>query len=137
MADYVPIRSIKTSDYVKVVKVNIDGNEWTMRPIGAADEMALSQAERRVELYDNKLKAIKEGTATKEDIARHEEYLDRYEGLEDRVVGLVCSVFNDGTDDNSQVKEWVRSIPLSVVFKIIEDIATQQADYEQAKDKSE
>lgn len=125
MPDFVPVRSIKTSDYVKTVGVEVDGKVWKMRPIGAADELALSQIERRVELYDKKLKQIKEGTAAQSDVDRHEEYVDRYEKLENKVIDIVCSIFTDETANNSQVREWALSIPMSTTFKIIEDIALQ------------
>lgn len=114
MSNYVPI-PIKTSKYVKTLKVDIDGNIWDMRSIGGADQMAIGQAERRVNFLQSK---IDKGEATEAD-------LDLYDQLEVKVVSIVSKLFSDGSDRNSQVKEWLAGIPLSTVFKIIEDIVEQ------------
>lgn len=106
---------IKTSNYVKSKKILVDGNEWTMFPPGAGDELAMNQAQRRINLLEQK---IKDSSATEADY-------DKYDELENRTYELFQKIFRDSTDDNSEVKGWLSSTPLVVIYAIMDDISKQ------------
>lgn len=106
---------IKTSNYVKSKKILVDGNTWTMTVPGAGDELALSQAQRRMKMLQSKLES---GTATESDY-------DLMDKLESRTYDMFVKIFKDETKDNSQVKEWVNATPLEVIGAIFQDIKKQ------------
>lgn len=111
---------IKTNDFVTTKKILVDGKEWTMTAPGAGDQLMLGQAQRRTEMIQKKVEA---GTATEAD-------LDMYDKLEDRMFSMFARVFKDGTPENTEVKEWLNSTPLVVIYAIMEDIKRQFEDKE-------
>jgi hypothetical protein len=106
---------IKTSDLNKVYKVEVDGQAWTMKAPGAGDELKMGQAQRRIALIDKK---IKDGVAVEADY-------DLYDELERSMFTIFTKIFKDGTDDNSQVEEWVKNTPLAVIIMATESIKEQ------------
>ena len=114
---------IKTEQFFKKRKINIDGNEWTMIAPGAGDELALSQADRRLKIINKRVEA---DTATLEDV-------DQAEALEARTFGIFEKMFNDGTPGNQSVKDWIAQTPLAVIYMVVEDIKKQS----EAKDAAE
>lgn len=118
---------IKTSKYVKPLKVNIDGNDWTMITPGAGTEIRMGQIQRRITILDKK---IKDETATDED-------LDKYDEYEKQSFEYLLAIFKDGTEDNASVAKWLKSIPLSVANEIILDINTQKNEKEATSETTE
>jgi hypothetical protein len=114
---------IKTGNYLKKRKINIDGNEWTMIAPGAGDELALSQADRRLKIINKKVEA---DTATMEDI-------DAAEALEARTFSIFEKMFNDGTPENQSVKDWIAETPLAVIYMIVEEIKKQSEEKDAAE----
>lgn len=114
---------IQTKDYIQSKKILIDGKEWTMTAPGAGDELMLGQGKRRAERLEKKIAA---------DTATDEEY-DLYDKIEDRMFAIFHKVFKDGTEDNSEVKAWLDTTPMVIVYKIMEDI-TAQAEAERSKE---
>lgn len=112
---------IKTDKYIKVKKILVDGNEWTMKVPGAGDELAMSQATRRIKQLDAKIEAK---TATDADY-------DKYDQLENDILERFTNMFQDGTPENNQVKAWLSATPMVVVQMAIEDIK-KQADAKKA-----
>lgn len=106
---------IKTSDYVKTYDILVDGNSWTMKAPGAGDELAMSQATRRAKLLEKK---IEDGSAVESDF-------DLYDKLESKIFSMFEKIFNDGTSENTSVKNWVSATPISVINDIFEDIKKQ------------
>lgn len=109
-----PIK-ISTGKYRKAGKVNIDGHLWTVKLPGAATEMKMMQAQRRLTLLETKVQA---GTATEED-------LDKYDEYESTVYNIFKNMFTDDTQDNSSVKQWVDETPLAIIVQVFEDIKEQ------------
>lgn len=106
---------IKTGNYVKPLKINLDGNEWTMTSPGAGTEIRMGQIQRRITILDKK---IADGTANDDD-------LDKYDEYEKQSFEYLLKIFSDSTPDNLNVKKWLESIPLGVANQIISDIAKQ------------
>lgn len=106
-----PIK-INTSSYTKEGKVEIDGHLWTVKLPGANTELMLNQAQRRITVLDKKVEA---GNATEED-------LDRYDGYEQTIFSVFQNIFQDGSNDNSEVKAWLEETPMAIIVKSFEDI---------------
>lgn len=111
---------IKTSNYITSKKVLVDGQEWTITAPGAGDELALSQADRRSKMLQKKIEA---GTAGEDDY-------DLYDKLEERMFKLFTKIFRDSTPDNSQVKAWLETTPMAVIYAIMEDVRRQAEEKE-------
>lgn len=120
---------IQTGKYVKPKKILVDDMEWTMFAPGAGDELAMGQANRRIQLLDKK---IKDGTAEEKDY-------DKYDELENRIYDIFLKVFKDSTDDNSEVAAWIKETPMTVLYAVMEDIKKQteaKEDNESATEES-
>lgn len=113
---------INTSKFIKVKKVLIDGKEWEIRPSGAGEELALSQAQRRLTFIENR---IKKGVATSEE-------LEQADALEVKMMTIFKGLFKDGTDDNSEVRAWIDSTPLSMIYAVLEEIKKQSEANDEA-----
>lgn len=109
---------INTENYVKPKNILIDGKSWTMTAPGAGDEMALSQATRRIQQIENK---IKSSTATDSDY-------DLYDAMEAKIYNLFQKIFRDTTEDNSEVKSWLENTPMSVVEAVIKEVKRQSEE---------
>ena len=121
-----PIK-ISTSKYNKEGKVEIDGKIWTVKLPGAATELRLNQAQRRLSVLEKKVKADE---ATEED-------LDRYDGYEKTVYDVFRNIFKDDTKDNSEVNKWIDETPLMIIIMAFEDIRNQaNVDREEATQSS-
>ena len=118
--------SINTSSYTKPRTIEVDGKTWTIRMPGAADELAMSQAKRRVDYLDKK---ITNGTANDADY-------DLYDQLEKTMYNVFLKIFKDSTDDNSEVKAWVESTSLPIIQIAFEDLKRQVAESDEAKNNS-
>jgi len=106
---------IKTSNYIKIKTILIDGNTWTMKAPGAGDELSFSQSNRRLQLIQRK---IENNTATDIDY-------DTCDKLENNIFNYLIEMFNDGTAENNQVKQWISNTPTFAIYNIIEDIKRQ------------
>lgn len=115
---------IRTSDYVKVKTISIDGNIWTMKSLGAGEDLALSQSQRRLKQLQKKID---------NDTATDEEY-KQYDKLEQRLYDVFSKIFKDETEDNSQVKEWIENTPLDSITAIFQDINEQAKQNETGKE---
>lgn len=107
--------SISTKDFVKVKKIQIDGQDWDFIAPGAGLSLELSRLAR--EVTENKDATAQEQTAMIETMFE-------YYG----------SIFRDSTKDNSQVKKWLRSTPIESLPLIVAEINRQ---FEEGVDKSE
>lgn len=107
--------TINTGNYLQDKHILVDGKDWTVKLPGAGTELKLSQSKRRIKLLDKK---IENGTATEEDY-------DLYDELEDMTLKTFESMFNDGTEDNKSVVDWVRNTPLIVIMAAFEEIKKQ------------
>ena len=109
------IPSISTATYLKPRNVSVDGNVWSLKALGAKEELALSQTQRRLKRLDQK---IADGSAVDADY-------DLYDKLEMQLYATFKTIFKDGTETNEQVTQWLESIPLSVVVKSFEELGKQ------------
>jgi len=107
--------SITTSDYLEQKNILVDGNSWTIKLPGAGTELRISQSQRRIKLLDKK---IEDGSATEADF-------DLYDKLENGTIELFQNMFNDGTETNQTVIEWVETTPLAVIVAAFESIKSQ------------
>lgn len=131
----------KIRTHNKKGKVDVDGNIWSVHLPGAGTELRFSQASRACKLYMARLeiidKKIESGAATEEDLDRYEEYSKKYEENETTVIGIFTNTFQDGTDDNTEVKKWVEETPSVFIMKAFEDVREQAADNTVLKAKDE
>lgn len=103
---------ISTGKYKKSGKVNIDGMVWDVVLPGAATEMRLMQAQRRLTLLDQK---VEDGIADEND-------LDKYDEYEKVIVDTFRGMFKDSTKDNSEVNKWIDETPMAFIAQAFEDI---------------
>lgn len=109
---------IKTSEHQKTKKILIDGNEWTMKSPGSGTQLRLSQLQRRYELLSKKLEG---GAATLED-------MDKMDEFENSMLDYYASIFNDGTAENLQVKNWIAENSFETINAITAEITKQTDD---------
>ena len=119
------VPSINTSSYLKPRKVEVDGNVWTLKAPGAKQELALSQAQRRLKRLDQK---IADESAVDADY-------DLYDTLEQRMYDMFKDIFVDETEGNQTVEKWLSEMPLSVVMQSFEDLPNQIKDKDEKKDE--
>lgn len=106
-----PIK-ISTGKYNKEGKVEVDGKLWTVKLPGAATELKLNQAQRRLTLLEKK---VENETITEEELNRYDEY-------ELTVYSTFRNIFKDNTEDNSEVNQWIDETPLGIIVMALEDI---------------
>lgn len=106
---------VSTKNYKKSGKVDIDGNIWEVKLPGAATEMKLMQAQRRLSILEKK---VKSGEATDED-------LDRYDAFEKVAYDTFRGMFKDKTEDNSEVNKWIDETPMGIIVLAFESIKEQ------------
>ncbi len=132
-----PIK-ISTSKYTKEGKVEIDGHLWTVKLPGAGTELRLSQAFRGSKLWSARInsmdKKIDAGTSTDADLDKYEEYNNKYNENEKIIFDFFSQMFQDGTEDNSEVKAWVENTPTSIIQQTFEDIKEQNDNNAKATD---
>lgn len=109
-----PIK-ISTGKYNKEGKVEVDGKLWTVKLPGASTELRLNQAQRRLQVLDKK---VQDGTATEAD-------LDRYDDYEKTIYDTFLNIFQDDTEDNSEVSAWINETPMAIIVMALEDIKKQ------------
>lgn len=106
-----PIK-VSTGKYRNEGKVEIDGNVWSIKLPGAGTELKLSQAQRRMERLDKK---IKDGIVTDADLDMYDEYeMLMYTSFKD--------MLSDGTENNAAVAKWVEETPLAIIMAVFDDI---------------
>jgi len=109
------IRKIDTLKYNKDGKVDVDGKIWTVKLPGAGTELQMSRVQRRQKFLADK---IEKGSYTEED-------LDRYDEMEQWLFDFFKTMFTDGTEDNSEVSQWMEDTPLAIILQAFEDIKEQ------------
>lgn len=123
---------ISTKKYTGGGKVDIDGNVWAVKLPGAGTELRFSQASRSCKLYLSRMelveKKIDAGTVTDSDLDKYEDYKNKYEDNERVIYDIFSNTFDDGTEDNSSVKEWVYDTPTSIIMLAFEDVRSQSHD---------
>lgn len=133
-----PIK-ISTEKYNKQGKVDIDGHIWTVKLPGAGTELRLSQAMRASKLYGSRIslidKKIDKDTATEADLDSYEKYIKKYEENEKVIFDFFTTMFQDDTEDNSEVKKWVEETPTSIIELAFEDIKNQANGTDEAEPK--
>lgn len=110
MAD--EIKRVDTSKYTRSGKVEIDGKLWTVTLPGAGKELQMAKAQRRMKFLDKKLTA---GTENEAD-------LDKYDELEDYMFEFFNGIFQDETDNNTEVRGWINDTPMGIILQAFEDI---------------
>jgi hypothetical protein len=118
------IKKINTLKYTTEGQVEVDGKLWTIVLPGAGDELKLSKMQRRGKFLGDK---IDSGNYTEED-------LDKYDEIEEYMFNFFKTIFKDGTEDNSEVNEWVYKTPMSVIIQAFEDIKSQAEESDLASD---
>lgn len=112
------IKKVDTSKYNKEGKVDVDGKLWDIKLPGAGKELKLSKAQRRLKFLQKK---VDSGDYNEAD-------LDTYDQLEDFTYNFFYEMFQDGTEDNSEVKKWMDETPLAIIVQSFEDIKTQASE---------
>jgi hypothetical protein len=107
--------AIKIANRKRDIKVDIDGNIWSINLPGAGTELMLSQAQRRIKQLDRK---VESGNATDED-------LDEYDRLELTFYNLFRNMLSDGTEENASVHKWIDETPMAVIAQVFEEIKEQ------------
>lgn len=131
-----PIK-ISTGKYKTEGKIDIDGNIWSVKLLGAGSELRLSQAFRRSKLWGSRIdlidKKIQEGKATEQDLDKYEEYDERYTKSEALLVELFSQFLSDGTPENASVKKWIDETPTPIIQMVFEDMQKQATQNNEAE----
>lgn len=111
------VKVLDTNRYTRSGKVKVvldDGRsvDWDVILPGAGRELQMSKIQRR-----SKVLYKKEANDT-----LTEDEANELSSIEDSSIAYFTEIFKDSTADNSQVKAWVYSTPMSVIVRAIEDI---------------
>lgn len=130
------VRKISTGFIQK--QVEVDGNTWNYREIGAGEGERMSQAFARVKLYSKRAELINNkidnGTVTEEELDKQEEYLDKIKQNTEEAYEVLFKCLSDGTEDNKTVREWFDKTPQWKVEKASIDIL--RGDLESASEEN-
>ena len=120
--------SISTSKYITTIKAVIDGHTYTVRKIGAGEQLDLSREFSKLQelqLEATNLHAKYEVAKTKEDKNKLEiEYINVAKPLADimeRIEDIYINLFDDG-EDGKYSRQLVHSLSIGDVRKIYDEI---------------
>lgn len=117
---------INTNKYTTGGQVEVNGKIWTVKLQGAFSELRYSQAQRQVKLYSARLanldKKIESGEATDAELDKYEEYSAIYTENESILYAELSKMFQDGTEDNSEVRQWLNETPIFAVILAFEEV---------------
>ena len=120
--------SISTSQYIKTVKANIDGRIYTVRKIGAGEQLDISREASKLQELQTEmmnLHAKYEVTKDKDEKLKIDLEFAKYAGtvsdIIERMESVYASLFDDG-EDGVYAKKLVHTLGLENTRKVYEQI---------------
>ncbi len=120
--------AISTSKYITTVKAKIDDRIYTVRKIGAGEQLDLSREIGKISEYQVEalnLRGKYETAKTDEEktklFAEMAKITEAIGGINERIESIYCGLFDDG-EDGSHTKRLVRSLGIENTQKVYDEI---------------
>lgn len=120
--------AISTSKFIKTVKAKIDDRIYTVRKIGAGEQLDLSREIGKIGEYQVQALNLRGKYETAKDDATKEKLLEEIMkvseaigAINDRIEAIYCGLFDDG-DDGSHAKRLVHMLGIENTQKVYDQI---------------
>lgn len=118
------MREINTKDLKTRVKIKIDGHDYTVRRLGAGEQLQLNQYRREHASVSKKSKQSK-------DLDKLEAELDR---LQVKMLDMFVKIFDDGAD-GTKSKNLVYSLDVLEITELLAEIFAEEKQDEPKAEK--
>lgn len=120
--------AISTSKFIKTVKAKIDDRVYTVRKIGAGEQLDLSREVGKIGEYQVQALNLRGKYETARDDATKEKLLEEIMkvseaigAINDRIEAIYCGLFDDG-EDGSHAKRLVHMLGIENIQKVYDQI---------------
>lgn len=120
--------AISTSKFIKTVKAKIDDRVYTVRKIGAGEQLDLSREVGKIGEYQVQALNLRGRYETAKDDATKEKLLEEIMkvseaigAINDRIEAIYCGLFDDG-EDGSHAKRLVHMLGIENIQKVYDQI---------------
>jgi len=120
--------AISTSKFIKTVKAKIDDRIYTVRKIGAGEQLDLSREVGKIGEYQVQALNLRGKYETAKDDAAKEKLLgeimkvsEAIGAINDRIEAIYCGLFDDG-EDGSHAKRLVHMLGIENIQKVYDQI---------------
>lgn len=120
--------AISTSKFIKTVKAKIDDRVYTVRKIGAGEQLDLSREVGKIGEYQVQALNLRGKYETAKDDATKEKLLEEIMkvseaigAINDRIEAIYCGLFDDG-EDGSHAKRLVHMLGIENIQKVYDQI---------------
>lgn len=120
--------AISTSKFIKTVKAKIDDRIYTVRKIGAGEQLDLSREVGKIGEYQVQALNLRGRYETAKDDATKQELLEEIMkvseaigAINDRIEAIYCGLFDDG-EDGSHAKRLVHLLGIENIQKVYDQI---------------
>lgn len=120
--------AISTSKFIKTVKAKIDDRIYTVRKIGAGEQLDLSREVGKIGEYQVQALNLRGKYETAKDDATKEKLLEEIMkvseaigAINDRIEAIYCGLFDDG-EDGSHAKRLVHMLGIENIQKVYDQI---------------
>lgn len=122
------IKSYSTSDYIKTKTGKIDGTVYTIRRMGAGDELDIAaisskvlRLQEQIELMRDGIKNAKDEEATLKAVAENSDVMEKLAEEQAKLEKVYASLFDDGGDQSKSLA-LVHKLGHEGVKKLLDDI---------------
>lgn len=122
------IKSYSTSDYIKTKTGKIDGTVYTIRRMGAGDELDIAaisskvlRLQEQIELMRDSIKNAKDEEATLKAVAENSDVMEKLAEEQSKLERVYASLFDDG-GDGSKSLALVHKLGHEGVKNLLDDI---------------
>ena len=122
------IKSYSTSDYIKTKTGEIDGTVYTIRRMGAGDELDIAaisskvlRLQEQLKLMQDDIKRAKSEEETLKVVAENSEAMEKLAEGQAKLEKVYASLFDDG-GDQSKSRALVHKLGYEGVKKLLDDI---------------
>ena len=120
--------AISTSKFIKTVKAKIDDRVYTVRKIGAGEQLDLSREVGKIGEYQVQALNLRGKYETAKDDATKQKLLEEIMNvseaigaINDRIEAIYCGLFDDG-EDGSHAKRLVHMLGIENIQKVYDQI---------------
>lgn len=120
--------AISTSKFIKTVKAKIDDRVYTVRKIGAGEQLDLSREVGKIGEYQVQALNLRGRYETAKDDATKQELLgeimkvsEAIGAINDRIEAIYCGLFDDG-EDGSHARKLVHMLGIENIQKVYAEI---------------
>jgi len=120
--------AISTSKFIKTVKAKIDDRIFTVRKIGAGEQLDLSREIGKISEYQvqalnlrGKYESAKDEATKAETLKEMMKVSEAIGAINDRIEAIYCGLFDDG-EDGSYTKRLVHSLGIENIQKVYDQI---------------